>query len=172
MGDNIYVLGNLGQSAIGLDILQNKINIEDKISVKSHLMPKLFYAEFQDIISKYEVNASIDISDGLLQDLSHIAVLSNVVCEVYDYANYQYVNNVYKNIDESDEGKKKQILEYILAGGEDYAICFTSPDIIQDKENIICVGKVRKLDKDEKASVILYDRDRQIYDIKRKGYTH
>ncbi len=168
-GDNIYVLGRLGESAIGLDILQNKSKIKNQKCVHAHLRPKLFYLEFQKILSKYKVNASLDISDGLLQDISHIARASNVICEINDYANFSYVNDVYKNIEPS---QRKNIIEYILNGGEDYAIAFTSADNISEAENIIHIGTVRKVEKDEEPKVTLYDKNKNPYEINRMGYTH
>ncbi len=169
-GDNIYILGRLGESAIGLDILQNKIDIDNQKCIAAHLRPCLFYNEFQQILTKYKVNSSLDISDGLLQDLSHIAVASSVVCEVYDYSNFALVNDAYKNA--SLDSDRAALLKYILGGGEDYAIAFTSADDIAETESLVHIGCVRQTNNGEKPCVVIYDKSGNALDISNKGYTH
>ncbi|MBW5383256.1 thiamine-phosphate kinase, partial [Brachyspira pilosicoli] len=82
--DNIYVLGIVGESDCGLKKLLSGNYSYDDESVKTHLRPKLFFNEWQEIIKKYKINSSIDISDGLLQDLSHIAEKSNLYAKVFE----------------------------------------------------------------------------------------
>ena len=97
--DNVYVLGFVGESDLGLKkLLSGNYDYNDD-SVKTHLRPKLFYDKWQDIISKYKINSSIDISDGLLQDTSHIAEESNKTIEIYESSNWNLVNRffIYNN---------------------------------------------------------------------------
>ena len=68
--DDIYVTGNLGDSFVGLKILQNKIKISKKF--KSYFIKKYFEPEIQIKLTKELLkfaNSSIDISDGLIDDL-------------------------------------------------------------------------------------------------------
>jgi thiamine-monophosphate kinase len=79
VGDDIYVTGTLGDSALGLKLLKQK-------SPSSHNPRQSFF--YRDIIfrlpgSKLELHwreklarAMIDVSDGLLQDLDHICKAS------------------------------------------------------------------------------------------------
>ncbi len=168
--DNIYVLGRLGESAIGLDILQGNTKLHNQKCVEAHKKPTLFYDEFQQILNTYKVTSSLDVSDGLLQDLSHIAEASNVVCEVFNYSNFELVNDAYKNA--QLDTQRESLLKYILGGGEDYAIAFTSPDNIAEAENLICIGVVCAADDNNKSSVIVYDKCCNVVDIANKGYTH
>ena len=68
--DDIYVTGNLGDSFVGLKILQNKIKTNKKL--KNYFVKKYFEPEIQIKLTKELLkfaNSSIDISDGLIDDL-------------------------------------------------------------------------------------------------------
>ena len=70
VNDNIYVTGNLGDSFVGLKILQNKIKVTKKL--KSYFIKKYFEPDIQIKLTNELLkfaNSSIDISDGLLDDL-------------------------------------------------------------------------------------------------------
>ena len=175
--DNIYVLGRLGESSIGLDILQgkkmgnNKPEIQNIIKkeecIKKHLTPQLFFDKWQEIIKNYTVNSSIDISDGLLQDASHIAKKSNVLIKIYKNSKWNNVNCEFnKNID------KEFLLKNILAGGEDYSILFTSPDNIKEEKNLIKIGFIESIKKNEKPQVLLIDDNNSLIDHNYAGFNH
>lgn len=136
--DNVYVLGFVGESDLGLQkLLKGSYDYNDE-SIKTHLRPKLFYDKWQEIINKYKINSSIDISDGLLQDTSHIAENSNKTIEIYESSNWHLVNRFFNNDD------KEKVLKSILTGGEDYAVIFTSKDEIPEENNLIKIGKVKE----------------------------
>ena len=116
--------------------MNGKFDINDKV-VQSHLRPKLFVKEWQNILNKYSVSSAIDVSDGLLQEANHIATASNVQIEIWENSNWALVNSEY-----ATSNNKKDILKSILTGGEDYAILFTSSKKIDDDNNIIRIGKV------------------------------
>ncbi|WP_297204190.1 thiamine-phosphate kinase [uncultured Brachyspira sp.] len=138
--DNVYVLGFVGESDLGLrKLLSGDFNYDNE-SIKTHLRPKLFYNKWQEIIKKYKINSSIDISDGLLQDASHIAEESKKSIEIYENSNWGLVNRFF-NVNNKNY---KEILKSILTGGEDYAIIFTSNDEIPEENNLIKIGKVKK----------------------------
>lgn len=169
-GDNIYVLGRLGESAIGLDILQGNTTLVNQKCVDAHKKPTLFYNEFQQILNTYKVTSSLDVSDGLLQDLSHIAEASNVICKVFNHSNFELINDAYQNAANSDD--RESLLKYILGGGEDYAIAFTSADDIAETENLIRIGVVCATDENNKPEVVVYDKIGNVVNITNKGYTH
>ena len=67
--DDIYVTGNLGDSFVGLRILQNKIKTTKKL--KSYFIKKYYEPEIQIRLTKELLkfaNSSIDIWDGLIDD--------------------------------------------------------------------------------------------------------
>ncbi|MDA9643374.1 thiamine-phosphate kinase [bacterium] len=70
LNDDIYVTGNLGDSYVGLQILQNKIKTTKKL--KNYFIKKYFKPEIQIKLTRKLLkfaNSSIDISDGLIDDL-------------------------------------------------------------------------------------------------------
>lgn len=160
--DNIYVLGIVGESDLGLKKLLSDNYSYDDESVKTHLRPKLFFNEWQDIIKKYKINSSIDISDGLLQDLSHIAEKSNLYAKVFEESNWQKVNKFFKG--------SKEVLNSILTGGEDYAVLFTTGDNIEEKDNLIKIGKITSLNQENR--VLFIDKNNKAVNFKYTGYTH
>ncbi|MBL4827645.1 MAG: thiamine-phosphate kinase [Spongiibacteraceae bacterium] len=119
-GDRIFVSGCLGDAAAALDVLQQKIILDTN-------KKKYFYSRFYQPQARITLgvallnvaNAAIDISDGLLADLTHIARASSVAATVYSEkipfsdVLVQSVNN-------------DQALRYALTGGDDYELCFTA----------------------------------------------
>ena len=141
INDNVYVLGFVGESDLGLKkLLSGNYDYNDD-SIKTHLRPKLFYDKWQEIINKYKINSSIDISDGLLQDTSHIAEESNKTIEIYESSNWNLVNRFFNK---DNKKNNKEILKSILTGGEDYAVIFTTSDDIHEENNLIKIGKVKE----------------------------
>ena len=158
--DNIYVLGVVGESDLGLKKLLSGNYSYDDESVKTHLRPKLFFNEWQEIIKKHKINSSIDISDGLLQDLSHIA--SNLYAKVFEASNWQKVNRFFDG--------SREILNSILTGGEDYAVLFTTAEDIEEKDNLIKIGKM--ISSSQENRVLFIDKNNKTVNFKYKGYTH
>lgn len=141
-GDSIYVTGNLGDSACGLELLKkvkrpiplkknrstfNVQRLTKKLDLTwndieplltRHLMPK---ARDPRRFIRY-ATSMIDISDGLLIDLSRLCDESKVGARIYT-----------KNIPVSSELKKAASclgispIRLALSGGEDYELLFTAP---------------------------------------------
>ncbi len=137
-GDAIYVTAELGDSAMGLNLLQKRQRKVLKFShsspglklMKNHLMP-----EPAPLKNTSKLTSMIDLSDGLLSDLSHICDESNVGALIYE-----------KNIPLSKElkvmAKKLDMdpLHFALKGGEDYALLFTAPSNI--KTSAFKIGEI------------------------------
>ena len=123
-GDWIYVTGTPGDSAAGLAILQNRLQVADATDadylLKRHLRPTPRILQGQAL--RDLASAAIDISDGLISDLGHIVNASgcgarvNVDVLPYSTALSQHV-------------EPEQALRWALSGGEDYELCFTVPEI-------------------------------------------
>ena len=117
-GDKIIVSGELGNAALGLAHLQNRINLPETISDQclsalNRPQPRIGMIEF---LSRY-ASAAIDLSDGLIGDLAHILRCSGVGAKIFQAElpvnEWITENNGYK---------------YALSGGDDYEICFTLPE--------------------------------------------
>lgn len=111
VGDKIYVTGTLGDAAFGL---RNKDNdfCKQRLDYPS---PRLLESGF----IKAFASSCLDISDGLLQDLSHILKASSVGAELdlslLPLSNeLRRINNV-------------EAINYALSGGDDYELLFTIP---------------------------------------------
>lgn len=78
-GDSIYVTGNLGSSALGLERL--KAGDLKHPAVSRHLYPEPRHHVGHAVSGR--ANAAIDISDGLSTDLNHIVEESRVSARIY-----------------------------------------------------------------------------------------
>ncbi len=170
-GDNIYVVGEVGDSEIGLRIIKGEFTCKNRdYFIKKHYIKEL-YPEFIKILAKNEyINSMIDISDGFLQDLGHILENSNKSAEIF-----------VKNIPVSIEYQKlKSILkddyyEILLTSGEEYSLIFTSDKKYDNKIREIAnnmnvrIAKVGKVIEKQKEKVIFKDLEIK---LNKEGYTH
>lgn len=123
-GDLIYVSGSLGDSALGLMLLQKGAPREDsKYLIDRHLSPLPRLALGRELALSGEVTSMIDVSDGLLLDLERITVKYGLGARIY--AERIPVSGEYKSCvkDFSDD-----YYGLALSGGEDYELLFTSPE--------------------------------------------
>jgi len=118
-GDELFVVGELGMSALGLRALQAGRPELAPRSVDRFRRPVARVAEGLALAGL--ARAAIDVSDGLLQDLAHLGEASGVGFEVAIEA--------LPTCDEHAAGAAAlglDALELALAGGEDYALLFTA----------------------------------------------
>lgn len=170
--DEIWISGTLGEAALGLAQLQNKLPentltaAEKQVCVDSLQAPQPRLAlglALQDI-----ANSAIDISDGLLADLGHILERSKLGANLY----WEQIPHV--NVSNGIDTHKLQSV--CLAGGDDYELCFTSPT--SEHDVILEIGKKLHL----KLTVIgmttqenklsIYDKNHQEIGLKSAGYDH
>ena len=120
-GDYLYVTGILGLSKIGLEHL--KSNSKDlNIAKKKYFLPEP-RVEFAFKLSSY-VNSMIDISDGLVQDASHLSKASGL--EIHLDLNNLPLPNI-KSLD------KDYIIKSAMYGGDDYELLFAANPINEKK---------------------------------------
>ena len=113
VGDFLYVSGILGLSKIGLDNY-NSNRKELHIAQKKYLLPQP-RVDLGLSLSNI-ANSMIDISDGLVQDATHLAKNSNLSIEL-DLSKIPIPN--LKML------KQKIILDAALYGGDDYELLFS-----------------------------------------------
>ena len=122
IGEDIYVTGNLGDSFMGLQILKKKINFNNKLN--NYFIKKYFLPDIPISICKYLFNfakSSIDISDGLFDDLNKL--INN---QKIGYVIYSDKIPISKNLNKYLQKNGKNCLKFI-SRGDDYQILFTSP---------------------------------------------
>jgi thiamine-monophosphate kinase len=173
-GDDIWLSGNIGDAAIGLAHLQNKLHphfnlddgyIEYCLNALHRPQPRVNLGlSLQGLAS-----SAIDVSDGLLSDLGHILKASNVGAEVQLSA-LPYSLFASKHIQD------KFILQCVLSGGDDYELCFTAPaksrariKEISAELNlpISLIGTIK-----EGTSLDVFDENQQKISLEKKGYDH
>ena len=165
-GDLIVVSGEIGDSFIGLQLLQNNIEVsfeEDKTLINKFLIPNP-RIDIGKIIVNYATSI-IDISDGLLADLEHICKNSNVGAEIYikdipfSIGAQNYINsNVFNHIS-------------LITGGDDYELLYTidPKDINKIDASSSIIGKITDGD-----GLSLYSTNNKLIDSSEKfmGYKH
>lgn len=130
-GDKIYVTGTLGDGAAGLASLKAKLDLKsDHLFFCQKRLNRPTPRFNESYLLKDYASACIDISDGLLQDLSHILKQSNL-------SNPELLVGAQVDLSSIPLSKAlqsinyQQALEFALSGGDDYELLFTIP---QDKE--------------------------------------
>jgi thiamine-monophosphate kinase len=120
VGDDIYVTGTVGDSALGLKLLREKSTqlkhgpVAQLLNRHHRPTPRLAAGA---LLGKEKLaTAMIDISDGLLQDLGHICQASRIGAVIW---NEQLpLSRAYRTV------AGKQGTRYALSGGEDYELLF------------------------------------------------
>jgi thiamine-monophosphate kinase len=115
VGDHIYVTGSLGDAACALTML------ECNQTPDAALLKKLYYPTPRvsaGIALGGIANAAIDISDGLLADLNHILMRSDVGATIF-LEKLPLSSALTKNV------SLEVARQYALSGGDDYELCFT-----------------------------------------------
>ncbi len=129
INDDIYVTGNLGDSFVGLKILQNKFKVSKKLG--SYFIKKYFEPDIQIKLTNELLkfaNSSIDISDGLVDDLEKM--INN---QKLSYEIWQEKVPISKNL-QSYLRKNNYKKSNFISNGDDYQILFTAS---ADKARII-----------------------------------
>lgn len=125
-GDKIFVTGNLGDSALGLKVLQSSKKLNGPLKAQKHLIarhqnptPRLEEARLL-VKSNAQVTAAIDVSDGLIQDLGHILKASRVGAKIHE-------NSIPTSLELEKICKANNLAKrpLIFSGGEDYELLFT-----------------------------------------------
>jgi len=186
-GDQLFVTGPLGDSALGLEILRERgirpgdfsargeARGKDKDLlglVRRHLAPTPPILKGRKIAELGCATAMIDISDGLLADLGHIMEESRVGAIVR-------VDEVPRSqaFEKSAKAYHPCPMDLVLGGGEDYELLFTAPreilaDALARSQNVDLpihpIGEITPYP--EKLSLLT--KDKKPYSPFRLGYDH
>ena len=122
-GDLIYVSGRPGLASLGLAHLQGKLELPEpwrRLCQTALEKPRPRVALGQLLLGL--ASAAIDVSDGLLADLGHIAKRSGIAAAV----KLVQLPHLPKGA-AYDSIPRALALDCQLAGGDDYELCFTVP---------------------------------------------
>ncbi len=118
-GDDLWVSGTLGGAALGLMCLRQSVRLSESDAQAARMaqeqpLPRVALG----LALRELVHSMIDVSDGLVGDLGHIAASSGVAAHVdVDALPLAPVLR---------EQALKTRLSCALAGGDDYELCFTA----------------------------------------------
>jgi thiamine-monophosphate kinase len=137
LGDDIWVSGTLGDAALALAILQNKYKIdvnwqEDELGKWLPCLNRPQPRAALGLALRGIATSCIDISDGLLADLGHILTASNLGAELH-------LEKLPMSLYNLNHLHEPVIQQCILAGGDDYELCFTAPP--NQRANIEAIAK-------------------------------
>ncbi len=124
VGDAIYVTGELGASATGLELLLRgerydaTANDWRQTAMRAHLLPEPRLAFAQRLHGL--IHALMDVSDGLAQDLAHICEESGVNA-VIDFDAVPMADCV-----QLIRPTKAEAFSLAISGGEDYELLLTA----------------------------------------------
>jgi thiamine-monophosphate kinase len=172
INDDIYVTGNIGDSFVGLNVINKKINL--KRNYNNYFLDKYYKPDVQiklvDQLLKFS-NSSIDISDGLFADLEKMINNQNVKYEIH--------------LDKVPISKHMEMLLKkcrfqkikMISNGDDYQILFTAN---KNKSRIIKAAskklnlKITKIGRilpsSHESSII--DQKGRVLRVNKKGYVH
>lgn len=167
-GDLILVTGTLGDSALGLQLLQK--GQREGAAVSRHLDPSPRVREGFALAEAGLVSAMIDISDGLLADLGHILDRSGRGARI-ELARLPLSAAVSAHV--AQAGADPFALP--LAGGEDYELLFTAHPrnhaaIIATLDRfhtpVSVIGEITS------GALTVVGRDGGLYPVAAGGYDH
>lgn len=120
-GQDLYVSGRTGESAVGLLLLEAGRGKEAGVLATRHRRPEPRLGLGRLLSGRRLATAMIDVSDGLVQDAGHVARRSNVGVRIEAAA-----VPLSPALVEGARGLGRDPLHLALAGGEDYELLFTS----------------------------------------------
>jgi thiamine-monophosphate kinase len=134
-GDVVAVNGRLGYAAAGYTVLSRGFRTP-KLLVEAFRRPEVPYAAGPEA-ARLGATAMIDISDGLLADLGHIATASGVAIDLRREA-----FAVPGQIRDAAAALSVDPLQWILTGGDDHALAATFPAEVTLPAGWVVVGAV------------------------------
>lgn len=170
VGNDIWVSGNVGDAALAVAHRHGKLVLAEddyREAVMRLYEPTPRVALGQAL--RGLATSAIDVSDGLLADLTHICKLSGVGATI-DLAAVPVSGIGAKHIG-SDAGR-----DAIVAGGDDYELCFTahpnSRESIEDLVKALGVPITRVGQVKRGKGVSLLGADGKAVKIDGRGYDH
>jgi thiamine-monophosphate kinase len=170
IGDDLWVSGAPGMAALGLAHLQGRTNLAETLATRciSALQRPLPRVELGLALAQRKLaHAAIDVSDGLLADLGHIAERSGVDAEVF-----------LPQLPRLPAGAEPLLArDCQLAGGDDYELVFAASPGKRDELAEVAAQLDLPLWRVGRAiegqgAVKLLDENGQAVPITRKGFDH
>lgn len=126
-GDRVYVSGTIGDGVLGLDVLHGRHAelpaVDRDYAVDRYRLPQPRLALGQALSAQGLATAALDVSDGLVADLGHVAAASGLAARVE--AAVVPLSPPARAVVESDP----DVFARLVSGGDDYELLFAAaPD--------------------------------------------
>lgn len=170
IGDDIWVSGQLGDAAAAVAHRRGELKLERVVLDRCRARldwPTPRIALGLELVAL--AHSAIDISDGLLGDLAHICERSGVGAQVEFSA-------VPCSADLRPLRDQQRVARAILAGGDDYELCFTAaPGLASEIEALsatldIALTRVGRIVNGKEVAVL--DAAGRLLPVKDKGFDH
>ncbi|MDE3010879.1 MAG: thiamine-phosphate kinase [Pseudomonadota bacterium] len=132
VGDQVWVSGTLGDAAVGLALLRGERTLD--AAAHAHCVRRLEWPTPRVALGLRLAglaHAALDVSDGLLADLGHLLEASGVGADLELAA--LPLSPVLR-----DHVQHDWVREAVLAGGDDYELCFSAA--AADEDRILAAG--------------------------------
>ena len=127
-GDDIYVSGTLGDAHLGLLALQGRLELPPELLAQARQRLELPTPRVAlGTALRGIATSSIDISDGLAGDLSHILKASAVGAQLDVQITINLIAACAHNTWSRGQFDPQILLQAVFAGGDDYELAFTAP---------------------------------------------
>ncbi len=169
IGDFICVTNFIGDGAAALPVIQHKLPVNDEQLEYFH---NRFYRPtprfIESTLLRGIASAALDISDGLVADLTHICAASDLGA-LLDVENLPLSPALIatNNID--------QARRWALSGGDDYELCFTvSPEKMPELAMLIAQGKLHATVIGEMVAgaSVMCELNGEPFLLEQQGYQH
>ncbi|MBP6097223.1 MAG: thiamine-phosphate kinase [Methyloversatilis sp.] len=170
--DDIWISGQPGRASLGLACLQGKLHIDTKahdafIGALEQPLPRVSLGTALRGIA----SAMIDVSDGLLADLGHIAGASALCATVENEA--LPWQPLHAACDDRDA-----VCNALLAGGDDYELLFCAPKSAHDALRalsdtlLLPLTRIGSMQSGNPGHVGLVDAAGREIPVARRGFDH
>ena len=132
-GDDIYVSGTLGDARLALEALLDHTPLPADVLARAR--PRLERPTPRVALGlalRGVASSAMDVSDGLLGDLSHILKASGVGASIDTHITTRLIASSAYLSSASSQFDVELIRQCTLAGGDDYELAFTAPPTQRD----------------------------------------
>ncbi len=132
-GDDIYVSGTLGDARLALEAMRGHLPLPPDLLALARLRlerptPRVALG----LALRGVASSAMDVSDGLLGDLSHILKASGVGARIDTHITSNLIAACAYASSAASQFDPKLIHQATLAGGDDYELVFTAPPARRD----------------------------------------
>lgn len=178
-GDDIWVSGHVGDARLALEVFRGRRQLDARAFEAARMrMEQPVPRVALGMALRGIASAAIDISDGLLGDLSHVLTASGVGARIDagSAASLLAANpaDCARGLDAA--ALRELVLDLVLAGGDDYELAFTAPAarrdaVVQAAERaavrVTRIGRV-----EAEAGLRVVDRDGSVLSRRYASFDH